>query len=77
MSELSCDTPFIGQIETHDLVRVTKSIFYPCKNADHLKHLSSQSPPAIFTRAAKHAQLDSCSATLANDPLNPQSCSHS
>ena len=21
MSELSCDTPFIGQIETHDLVR--------------------------------------------------------
>ena len=21
MSELSCDTPFIGQIETHDLIR--------------------------------------------------------
>ena len=26
MSELSCDTPFIGQIETHNLVRYLKNL---------------------------------------------------
>jgi hypothetical protein len=34
MSELSCDTPFIGQIETHDLVRNPLLTCFPQNKAN-------------------------------------------
>ena len=68
MSELSCDTPFIGQIETHDLVRNPSQKLLESTNqnptsspAVHL-HLSlaftlppTHPPHAIITRSPASA----------------------